>query len=600
MMFRITFLLVLFVSAAGTVLSGGKKALDTRPDAVDIEGVGSYPRAGSGEIPLTNPTGLTWIAVDTMGNAFGPASRGVKPIAYDSATGIVGIVYRGATTYAAGTGELWYSISHGGTSWRRVGPLNSGTPNLLRYPSGAISNPTNSSDTSNVLFLFAAPLLLPSATAFGFMAYGVDFPIGTGVGVGFVVDPDSNFWSNAQLWTTHGGPEINWAAYRYVTTTALPANLWRTHTTDFINITEGVPPTWEASAFNTSFGLEIGGQERNGIHYVGKWGPFNGDPNWQVIDNVGYSVSSDGGITWGPWTRPQPDWRTASGIGGYDFWTYGGPGAYSKEMLVDMNGRVHFFAVTFDTLTLERQVVEIYETGSGWGSHFITTDLKETTRLNYPGTAGNLNQMGNHLNGAISQAGDVMTLMWLDGGVQGDTLTDIWLSYRRISDPSWSTPVNLTQTPDFAELLLHAAPTLRHNGGDNYSVFLGRAYESGVTTYPPESGNRTVFYFATHTFDATTGVADGKGLPGKYTLSQNYPNPFNPSTRIGYTIPRGTNVKLSIYNVLGQEVAQLVDEYKDAGAHEATFSAASIPSGVYFYTLKAGDFLKTRKMMVLK
>ena len=89
-----------------------------------------------------------------------------------------------------------------------------------------------------------------------------------------------------------------------------------------------------------------------------------------------------------------------------------------------------------------------------------------------------------------------------------------------------------------------------------------------------------------------------------YALEQNYPNPFNPSTVINYSIPVDGNVELTVYNILGSEVAVLVNEYKEAGNHSVEFSTEDLKnnlgSGVYIYTLKAGSFTQTRKMVVLK
>lgn len=590
----------LFAVVSGSAGTASKALEGKKIEGMLIDDGQSGSRGYSeGGLVMSNTTVLNFVAVDTMGNAFGPASRGVKPIAYDSATGIVALLHRGATTYAASTGQLWYNVSrNGGLTWRRVaGAINTGVANSLRYPSCAISNPNNSSDTTNVLMLFAAPLL-NATPAFGLMGYGLDIPIGGGNGFGFEsIGENQTFWSNSHIWTTHGGPDINWVTYRYSGGT--PADLWRYHTTDFATAVEGVPPTWAASNFEVGFGLDIAAMERKGKHYMGKWGPFAGDPNSTTIDNVGYSVSTDGGVNWGAWVRPQPDWRSAVGLPlGVDWWSYGGPGAYSKEMVVDANNRVHFFGVVFDTLTLGRSIVEVYETGSGWAGKLITNDLKESTALNYPGTAGDLNQMGNHLNASITTTGDVMALIWLDAAVQSETMTDIWFSWRRITDANWSAPLNLTQTPSFAELLLHAAPTLRKDA-NGWTMFIGRCYEDGVTSYPPESGNRTVFYVAPYSWTAT-GVSENEGRPQTFSLSQNYPNPFNPSTRIAYEIPSRNEVRLAVYNVLGEQVATLVDEFKEAGSYEVEFSGSGLASGVYFYTLKAGQFVDTRKLLLIK
>ena len=87
---------------------------------------------------------------------------------------------------------------------------------------------------------------------------------------------------------------------------------------------------------------------------------------------------------------------------------------------------------------------------------------------------------------------------------------------------------------------------------------------------------------------------------GVYKLEQNYPNPFNPNTTIKYTIPSQSFVQLKVYDVLGNEVATLVDEEKSIGSYTVSFNALNIPSGVYFYSLTAGDFTQTKKMILMK
>jgi hypothetical protein len=93
---------------------------------------------------------------------------------------------------------------------------------------------------------------------------------------------------------------------------------------------------------------------------------------------------------------------------------------------------------------------------------------------------------------------------------------------------------------------------------------------------------------------------DTPGLPSVYTLSQNYPNPFNPTTTIRYSIPEAAKVTLKVYNLLGQEVATLVNEQQPAGKFVAKFEANTLASGVYFYRLEAGKFSETKKMLLMK
>ena len=86
----------------------------------------------------------------------------------------------------------------------------------------------------------------------------------------------------------------------------------------------------------------------------------------------------------------------------------------------------------------------------------------------------------------------------------------------------------------------------------------------------------------------------------KYSLKQNYPNPFNPTTQIKFQIPESSIVSLKIYNMLGQEVAELLNEIKTAGVYDVTFNAANLASGTYFYRLQSGNFIQTKKLMLIK
>jgi hypothetical protein len=101
-------------------------------------------------------------------------------------------------------------------------------------------------------------------------------------------------------------------------------------------------------------------------------------------------------------------------------------------------------------------------------------------------------------------------------------------------------------------------------------------------------------------FDIVTGVNDLVSIPNNYSLSQNYPNPFNPTTTIKYAIPERSFVELKVYNALGQEVTTLVNQEQDTGFYEVSIKAAHLSSGVYLYKLKAGTYVETKKMILLK
>jgi hypothetical protein len=97
-----------------------------------------------------------------------------------------------------------------------------------------------------------------------------------------------------------------------------------------------------------------------------------------------------------------------------------------------------------------------------------------------------------------------------------------------------------------------------------------------------------------------TSVLDAPGLPKEFALSQNYPNPFNPTTSISYSIPKSAFVTIKVYDLLGREVTTLVNENKPVGNYNVEFNAGKLVSGVYFYRMKAGDFVQTKKLILLK
>jgi hypothetical protein len=92
----------------------------------------------------------------------------------------------------------------------------------------------------------------------------------------------------------------------------------------------------------------------------------------------------------------------------------------------------------------------------------------------------------------------------------------------------------------------------------------------------------------------------GNQIPDSYDLAQNYPNPFNPSTTIRYQLPQDGMVTLKVYDILGSEVATLVNEQKPAGRYEVNFDASRLASGVYIYKLQSGSFISSRKMLLVK
>lgn len=139
------------------------------------------------------------------------------------------------------------------------------------------------------------------------------------------------------------------------------------------------------------------------------------------------------------------------------------------------------------------------------------------------------------------------------------------------------------------------------------------AFNNGTSSNPftlvaPGPGNYTVNagYAGPLRWDSAsvsitiTEVGENTSNPTVYKLYDNYPNPFNPSTTFTYSLPEASFTSLKIYDAIGNEVAVVIDEIKPAGTHQIEFDAIGLSSGIYYYTLQAGAFTQTKKMILMK
>lgn len=170
---------------------------------------------------------------------------------------------------------------------------------------------------------------------------------------------------------------------------------------------------------------------------------------------------------------------------------------------------------------------------------------------------------------------------------------EIYLSYSDNSGTTWSTPINITNTPGIEEKYSSFAA---NTNTDSFRVFYERDMIAGNWVQVPEWGKAPVYYI----FKRFTTISDNevKSAPGR--LIQNFPNPFNPNTIINYELGITNYVTLKIYNSIGMEVTALVNQKQNAGSYEVEFDGSNLPSGVYFYTLRAGEFTQTKSMLLIK
>ena len=189
----------------------------------------------------------------------------------------------------------------------------------------------------------------------------------------------------------------------------------------------------------------------------------------------------------------------------------------------------------------------------------------------------------------------------LDTAAGNLTQYDLYYSFSRNGGTSWSTAAKLANSN--GAIFANAAPFMSHSGNNRTAHLLYLADTvAGTVTGSATVGAGVVqvpYVYRTVSFDITS-VAQNEAAPVSFELAQNYPNPFNPATTINFTLSKGVNASLKVYNLLGQEVATLVNGFTEAGPHNVTFNASKLASGMYLYKLQAGNLTETKKMVLTK
>ncbi len=172
-----------------------------------------------------------------------------------------------------------------------------------------------------------------------------------------------------------------------------------------------------------------------------------------------------------------------------------------------------------------------------------------------------------------------------DDGVSAGN-TDLRVAYSTDNQTTWINdgPTGVTTNPP--DTLVSDSLTTDISLASGSTMFVALARLTGTTT---------------NSLGLPTGIEkSSKVQPAGYSLSQNYPNPFNPTTKINFSIAQSGNVKLIIYNVLGEKINELINGYMNTGEYNIDFDASKLSSGVYLYTISSGNFMKTKKMILMK
>jgi len=322
---------------------------------------------------------------------------------------------------------------------------------------------------------------------------------------------------------------------------------------------------------------------------------------WELAQRHNISIQSDDdGATWTLYMMPSDDPFITSSSNrfyrNYDNWV--------GDIILDREGNVHHFVALLDSATLypeaagpragydTNDIWDLKQTPTGWTSNKVTNNYLARIRLFDIGmdADGDIYIMYADPQDTVAGKADVISGNW--GNLRIIISTD--------NGGTWSSPTQITDTKD-----INYQFGMAYTIGDEYlyggyEVEAGWDRDTAADSLNDPTEDQLFFFKFPVSELVTTGVDDEFLYVQDFRLDQNYPNPFNPMTNIRFTLPKVVNVTLKVYNVMGQEVATLINNERHVGELIATWDAKNVASGVYFYTLTAGDFTATKKMLLIK
>ncbi|MFC2103589.1 T9SS type A sorting domain-containing protein, partial [Bacteroidota bacterium] len=333
--------------------------------------------------------------------------------------------------------------------------------------------------------------------------------------------------------------------------------------------------------------------------------------------NVFYIESTDGGMTWSDpptlvWARDHSLDTTMGAIRGVTLNYYGEEPVVAFETVQQIFSSGNFFPGLPSNIML-------------WGPHLNGGDavvVVDSNNVPYAPSLGTNDVMVPVCRPVIgrSQVNDYLFMafhaatdnVWPDTLVDATTYFAGYFMYSVDGGATWTDPEKFTpdsplldfRYPSIGEVL----PTDVTTDDDVVTVHIVMQGDSIPGSTIPDTApdpapmpvGVTAQYYHFTTQITLVGVGDDKSVVNDFRLEQNYPNPFNPSTQINYTLAERSNVTIKVYDVLGSEVASLINTTQEAGAHNVTFDASTLSSGLYIYTLNAGNYTSSKKMMLLK
>jgi hypothetical protein len=321
----------------------------------------------------------------------------------------------------------------------------------------------------------------------------------------------------------------------------------------------------------------------------------------KISPSLSFSVGGDTifAITGGPTGQLLPGSLKASDLNGNIYWSFNLEGISWGIPLVDNQNNIYFFGS--DTLFSNQDYLFCIKPDGSlkWKYHTSYNDQTYSPAMDHNGNLNFLSPViiDSNFVGAITSIDYNGKLRWID------TLTGDFshlMAYGPVCDAEGKTYCGSNMPGGNFYCIDSNGVTLWQNIFP-YDYDSCPAIGSDGTLYiGTQSDGRNDIQNLIAIKDSVTSVNDIIENEIGFQLQQNYPNPFNPNTVISYSLPSGLNVKLIVYNTLGQTIKVIENGYKNAGNYSIEFNASDIPSGVYFYRLEAGQFSQVKKMILLK
>jgi len=568
----LTIFVLLLVTTSLVFSQAAKQVFDKAPKPV-FESL-ALDKANGGSNPVL-PHTATAVLIGKMWNAYSTQASYTNQIFTDPFSGLISVIHRVDRT-GAGSGRIVYQGSDdGGANWTpQIGPMNLAPWNVGRHPNIVLSNPTKST-TPGEQIPVAGWAELSSSWYWYQFAKDQNFGAGT-----FTQYIDSTYYPGDEMFVNTQGhvfavvPLID---YQVVGSDTINNHL-------FVSTDGGA--TWakynisKTSDFNNdTWNGTKGFINKNGVGYI----VVEGQKPGESFYTFGYKKTTDDGATWDAnWTWVNP--FTLSPLAGNVHALN-----YEVDAIVDGAGNLHFAGTFVDTVSgANTGIYHIWGDGTTWQAEKIASVNR--TSMSLPGGLSTLNEV----EFATNWDGSIVVLKWCDVPTPTDTLYDVFMT------PVYGAQKNVQNITNTSAV------------HEKYSQMSAWGYMTDATTFRVDcmytifgSGDSNdlaeaeLWYLSGVTFQVTS-VDDKIAQPAKFELEQNYPNPFNPATTIRFTLPEKSLVTLKVYDMLGREVTTLVNDVKEAGTHVVKFAGKDLPSGMYLYTISAGNYTATKKMMLVK